>query len=757
MAKLLVWMLLLVLPVATAFAAPQLHGVVQDMSGARLRNAHVIVICGSEQQMLETGDDGLFSVSVLKLPFTLRVVHAGFADYARSFSSVPDQTVTVTMREATASKQIVVTATRTPLPADETGAAVDVLSERDLETSGGVLLSDRLRELVGFSSFRRTSSISDNPTSEGVSLRGVGSNGSSRALVLLDGVPISDPFGGWIYWDQVPEVSVDSVEVLRGGASGLYGSDAMGGVVNLITRRPEGIVADVQGAMGNAFLRNGEAYLGGTDRNWSGSLSGQALADNGFYVVSREQRGDADSKATLDFRNGNADAERTFNGGRAFLSGALLAETRNNGTRLQVNDTHLGRLTAGVDLSPASAGTLSLKAYLAGERFHQTFSSISTDRNTESLTDIQSAPSEDFGGSAQWARNVGRYALSAGGDFATHRGHTEDTSVSSGQYTSLVDAGGSELFYGFFVEALVPIGRKLALTSSLRGDLWSNLQGHSNTTPLSPTAPPAHSTFPNRDEFSISPRIAALYSLRDGLALTGAFYRAFRAPTLNELYRNFRLGNVFTEANAALTAEQLNGGEGGIRVTTHGVVMRAVFFANGISQPVANVTLITTPTLITRQRQNLGSTRSIGLESEVAWQSRRLSISGGYQFTSAIVTSFSANPALVGLWVQEIPRHQFTAQAGYTLPRWTMALQVRAAGTQFDDDQNQLPLAPYFSMDIYAGHELSRNLEAFLAGENVTGVRAQVSRTPIATLGPPALVRAGIRWHLGQNKVAVAP
>ncbi|HEX8925988.1 MAG TPA: TonB-dependent receptor, partial [Terriglobales bacterium] len=672
-------------------------------------------------------------------------------EYEQRLMIAANSEINVVLQPASRHENTTVTATRTPLPATETGASVDVVSQKELQSSGGVMLSDRLRQVLGFSSFRRSSSLAINPTAEGVSLRGVGSSGASRALVLLDGVPISDPFGGWIYWDQIPELAVSSVEVLRGGASGLYGSDAMGGVVNILSRPPEHFGLDVQGSLGGTLLRNGEAYASGSTHGWSASASGQALSTDGYYIVPDSIRGAVDTRSTVDFRNALGTLERNLPTGKVFFGGSLLAESRNNGTHLQLNDTHLGRLVAGADFAPESIGSINLRVFGAGERFHQTFSSIALDRSTEALTRLQTAPSDELGTSAQWSRRFGRHSTVGGFDFSNRNGHTSETVISSGRATSVVDSGGRTRNYGYFGEDVVTIGSRLVLTASLRGDTWNNGDGHSDTTPLVATVTPSQKVFAERTDSAFSPRLSALYNLHGGVALTAAFYRAFRAPTLNELYRAFRVGNVVTQANSALVAEQLTGGEAGVRANIAGVTTRAVFFVNSISNPVANVTLSTTPTLITRQRQNLGATRSLGVEAEAEWRIRRVVLSGGYQFTSATVTDFSVNPALVGRWVPQVPQHQFTAQARYTSSRWTLAAQARAAGTQYDDDQNLLPLDPYFSLDLFVSRSISRHVDLYFAGENVTGQRATVGRTPSTTIGPPAILRGGVRLHFGRG------
>lgn len=226
-------------------------------------------------------------------------------------------------------------------------------------------------------------------------------------------------------------------------------------------------------------------------------------------------------------------------------------------------------------------------------------------------------------------------------------------------------------------------------------------------------------------------------------------YRAFRPPTLNELYRNFRLGNVQTLANSALTAEQLTGAEAGTSYSAwhERLSVRGTLFWSDISDPIANVTLSTTSSLITQQRQNLGQIRSRGVDLDAeARLSSSVTVSGGLQYVDATVTSFPANTQLVGLLVPHVPRHDLNFQARYSRPRRvTAALQGSFVGSTFDNDQNTLLLRDYFLLDALVSRPLGHGMEVFVAGENLANQRYDVARTPVLTSGPPILFRAGFR------------
>ena len=374
---------------------------------------------------------------------------------------------------------------------------------------------------------------------------------------------------------------------------------------------------------------------------------------------------------------------------------------------------------------------------------------MSADRTSETLTRRQQVPSQAGGLTLQWSRTAGkRHALVAGVEGRFVRGRSDDTVFASGTATALVSAGGRQRTWALFAADRVSLGSRVLLTLGARVDRWWEEDGSESTTPLA-TNVTSTSRFPDRAETAVSPRLSALVRATPSLSFSAAGYGAFRAPTLNELYRGFRLGSTLTLANPELVEERLWGGEAGSTWHTRGdgLRLRAVAFLNRVTDPVANVTLLTTPQLITRQRQNLGRVLARGLEIDAeARLGARLSGGVGYALVDSVVESFAANPAIVGNAVPQVARHQATLQVRYAHPRFVdLALQARASSRQYEDDQNQLVLPGYFTLDAQASRRLGAAATAFVALENVTGARYVVGLTPVETLGPPFLARAGIR------------
>jgi outer membrane receptor protein involved in Fe transport len=330
-----------------------------------------------------------------------------------------------------------------------------------------------------------------------------------------------------------------------------------------------------------------------------------------------------------------------------------------------------------------------------------------------------------------------------GSDVRHVRGAANGLVIATGRRSVV---GGQQRTVGVFAQDRIQLGSRIVASGGIRFDSWRNYEGFNQA--LTPQ-PGDRVLLPERTDTAFSPHGAVLYRLRDDVSISGSAFRSFRAPTLQELYRGFRVGNVLTQPNPELTAEHLAGAELGISKRWGKAMARVSGFWNRVSDPVANITLNVTPQLITRQRQNLGSTRSAGLEAESTIQATRwLSLQTSYQFADSVVTSFAADPGLEGKRVPQVPRHSGSISAVASARKWTASAQLRSAGLQFDDDQNLLPLSEFASVDLFVSREWHRGVETYLTFENLSTSRYEVARTPLTTFGPPASVSGGIRFSL---------
>jgi outer membrane cobalamin receptor len=268
-------------------------GVVRDETGAVVAFAKVTLKSGSLSVSKVTDTEGKFAFkSISSDSGTVSVHAAGFITQERTWrvNEQGEPALEIVLEPAGFAEQVTVTAARTEARVSDTAASVIVLSDEDLKTTAALRLDDALRQVQGFSLFRRSGSRTANPTSQGVSLRGVGASGASRALVISDGIPLNDPFGGWVYWDRLSRESIARVEVLQGGASNLYGTDAMGGVINLIERDTRQSGLSLEASYGNEQSPDVSLFGSGRLGNWVGSLGAAAFHTDGYIIVPSSSR-----------------------------------------------------------------------------------------------------------------------------------------------------------------------------------------------------------------------------------------------------------------------------------------------------------------------------------------------------------------------------------------------------------------------------------------------------------------------------------
>jgi outer membrane receptor protein involved in Fe transport len=722
------------------------EGVVRDQPGYVVAGAHISLQGTRYERVTLSGGDGAFRFeNVPAQLLTLTVEASGFARFATPVAASEDR-IDVVLQLPTVAQQVNVTANRIATTLGDTAESLEILSRQDVDHAAAISADQILREVPGFTLFRRSQSIYANPTSQGASLRGIGGNGASRALVLFDDISLNDPFGGWIYWGRIPQQDISSMEVLRGGGSSLYGSSALSGVIRVVPLEPPGKLISAEISGGSESTADSSLATSLRLKSWNVDADGGFFRTAGYILVPPEIRGTVDTPANSYHGEGQLTARHKLRDGDFFLRSEFYDEARSNGTFLTSNDTQIMQFSGGWNVSTALA-SIQLRGYGSGQSYNQTFSSLAANRNSESLTRAQHVPAQQAGGSVVASRRVGANTLVAGVDDRFVRGFSNETAFAAALATSLMHSGGRQQTFGTFLQDSVRLHPRLLFTLGGRYDNWNNYEAHTSTAPLNSSVKPAFTAFAEQSAHAFNPRAALLFRASDHVMLTASAYRSFRAPTLNELYRSFRLGNVLTLANSQLAAERLSGAETGANFFLGSTRFHTAFFWMEVSSPVENVTLTSTPALITQQRENLGRTRSRGVEADASWRFYRLDMIAGYQFVDAVVTSFPAERALVGLQVPQVASHQFTLQGRYTLASWSIAAQARASSHQFDDDLNQFRLSSYFQLDLYVSRRLRNGAEIFATIENLTGSQIQVARTPTLNLGPPIAARAGVKLH----------
>ncbi len=642
------------------------------------------------------------------------------------------------------------------------GADVVLIDRARIATSASNRLESVLADVAGLQQFRRSDSRSANPTSQGISLRGIGGNASSRALLILDGVPQADPFGGWVAFPAYATERLGEIRVTRGGGSGYYGPGALAGTIELDSATPAQLDA-VAGrvAVGSRASVDAQGSTALIREGGFATLSGAYARGDGFVPVVAESRGLADRPARYEQATGAARAVVAIGGATELQANiAAFTDARERGTAF--TDNRSEGADASIRLVGRGAWGWSALAYLQTRAFASSFASVDATRSAATQTlDQYNTPATGLGARIELAPPVGGGAtLRLGADVRGVTGRTQELyTFVAARPTRRREAGGEMLTYGAFVDGSLALGT-LTLAVSGRIDRWTIRDGFLSERTLADGSALTDLRFAERSGNEATGRVGATWRPLQPLTLRAAAYRGWRLPTLNELYRPFRVGADATAANAALSPERLVGYDLGVSVApAAGVRVSATWFDNRLDDAIANVTAGRGPGNfpgvgfvgnggVYRVRQNLDAIRARGVEIEAEVTRSAAFARGSYSHVSARVKASGAAVDLDGLRPAQTPRDALSATIGWRRDAWSIVGTLRHVARQFEDDQNLRSLAGATTLDVFASAPIADRLSIELRGENVTDARVEagISGANIVERATPRTLWVGVRY-----------
>lgn len=623
-------------------------------------------------------------------------------------------------------------------------------------------LDEALTSTPGVSLFRRTSSLGANPTTQGISLRSVAGSGASRALVTLDGVPQNDPFGGWVIWSSLPSEIVEGVRIVRGAGAGPYGAGALTGVIALdeVTTVPGGFAGEV--AVGQMDYRRGAAVVdvGSGATRLVTSLTAQH--SDGWIPIEERARGAADEPLALDAINGSARFQTEVGSAVLAVRASAYREKRAGGLRYVVSRSEGWSGSVTLASAPTSnALGWRIQGWVRDTDLVNTSAAVGAGRNSTTPANNQYAtPATGWGFNAAVRRANANYSWELGFDTRLTEGKTNEFySFMAGDFTRQRTAGGRTYVGGVYGEASATHGPWL-LTGGIRLDQWETSDAL-RVEVMRATGATILSDSP-ADKSGVVPtgRVGVKLDVTDKWFWRSAVYAGFRTPTLNELFRPFRVGNDITEANAALKPERLTGIETGVGGGTPGRgSWNLTVFKNTLNDAITNVTIGNGPGTFPiagfvpaggalRQRQNAGSISAYGVEfgaEKPLTDTFSVNLAAGY--THAEVSGGAGAAQLTGLRPAQTP--QFTAQIGATwtpLPPVRLRLDTRYESARFDDDTNTRVLKGAFVIDARADWTVSGPVSVYAAVENLldANVTTAITGSGERSFGTRQFFRVGL-------------
>ncbi|MCB2080285.1 MAG: TonB-dependent receptor [Novosphingobium sp.] len=629
---------------------------------------------------------------------------------------------------------------------DETPAtpAYDVQSieKPEIDSSASGRIEDVLSSVAGFQQFRRSDSRSSNPSAQGVTLRSLGGNATSRALVLLDGVPMANPFFGYMPLSAIAPERLGHVRVTRGGGAGAFGSGAVAGTIELFS-------ADAQtlGPLNASALVNdrGETELSATIAPELGRgfviASGRWDRGKGFWTTPSADRVPASARAAYDSWSASLRAVAPLTDlVEVQVSGLVFDDKRT--LRFDGADSGSTGQDASIRFVGRGEWQFDTLAYVQARDFSNIVISSS---NFAKVLDQRRTPSTGIGGKLELRPPVGEsHVLRLGADLRIADGELQEETYNgfTGAVRARRRAGGRNTDIGLFVEDDWTLG-SLVLTGGVRADRWAVRQGfYRESDPQGVVT--IDNRFADRSGWEMSLRGGAVWKASDALALRAAAYSGLRLPTLNELYRPFVVFPVTTLANEALANEKLRGFEGGVDFSpSDNVTLSVTAFHNKLKNAVANVTLDP----VTRQRRNVDAIRAQGLEFGAALRFGQVSFLGSLALTDAEVQASGISAALDGMRPSQTPKIAASGTIAWQ-PRenWRLSATLRHVGAQFEDDLETDVLPAATTLDAYAEVPVAGPISLVLRGENLTDERILTrNQGGSIDLGVPRTIWAGIK------------
>ena len=653
--------------------------------------------------------------------------------------------------------EMVVLADRRTDP-DEADSVAEWTHEEIQEASPRAIDEVLSRE-PSFSLYRRQTSVFGNPSAAGVSLRNTGATAASRTLVLLDGVPQNDPFGGWIYWARYDAAALDSVRIVPSSQSAVWGNQSPAGVVQMNSnpafenRHILRLGGGSQGSVGGSTYHQ----MTNEEKTRSVAFSAFGFHTDGFYALSSSQRGPVDRKLETDLWGANLKGAWLAAPGLTIEpSVSWYTEDRCNGTELTENSTDALDLSLRVTSDDGDHSWQAL-GWFQDRTFESVFSAVNEDRTEEVMAlDQYDVPGQGAGGSftMRWD-GADRWTITTGTDF---RWVTGETNEDAGVFRTR-SAGGDQAFEGVFFSGGYKVDEETRLDGSLRMDAWQVMNGHRREVSLTDGSVLRDEYPEDRDGFEPSASIELTRDLASCLVGRVSTGTAFRLPTLNELYRPFRVRNDVTEANPDLDPERFFSVEGGLDwKPAEDLTVSASVFHHWIKDAIANVP-VTDPAKITElfgvlppggtgaQKQNVDQARVLGVESRVEWLPHKdvtLEVAGLWSETE--FSDSPEQPALEGNPFPQAPDLRLIASGEWRAnEKFTLFGGFEYGSSQYDDALATREISDYTSVRIGASYRQGNALYQIRV-ENLFDeeIETGVSSDGLRTLAAPRSLWAGV-------------
>lgn len=652
--------------------------------------------------------------------------------------------------------EVTVSASRTQSGTSDLPQSVSIITSAEIIVSPYNNVEDIIRNIPGLYNFRH-SSLHTNGIISPIEMRGVGKN---RVLILIDGVPQNTNFNNsiaWVAWGHIPKEAIERIEVIRGAASALYGSEGLGGIINIITKKPtEGRNTSLTAKAGNASTLFGNGFYSQNLKNLSFMVTGGYEKSDGFYMLEipeeyntlrDREKGQLFGKLIYDFN------EKSKLG----LSALYFNQDAGQGRTFFHQDLQLDQYT--LDYSHLFNG-FKLESIAFFNRANKTaYQDNASDNFTslfrkENFRNIYHTGIDIQGSLLKWQN----FKIVMGGAYSqAYLNYNED-------YSDIERDGGAkgkqQIYSPFLLIDLKLLNDKIFANLAIRYDNIQTSEGRNWDTQASAGKPPYNNEYDRVKRESFSPKMGISWRPAPRTTLRTSIGKGFRAPSLFELYKvHVRQGGTFyREANPALYPEQIVSWDIGAEHTFMADVFLGVTYYQSAAKNYIGDRLINTASFSqgTRTRyeyllDNISEVKIHGIEMETRWRPvEYLTVKGNYTYNISRIEKDDQDQSLRGNYLPNNPRHKIHLGLNYSNPEIiNVFLGVNAFAKIFFDNENTLEKDRYHTLDMSFSRTYTDKFTVFVNAENILNNKYPIFLSPSAgnTIAPGTIVMGGIKYE----------
>lgn len=650
---------------------------------------------------------------------------------------------------------VVVSTSRVEVPVRDVPQSVTVLTREEIMASPFTRLEDIVRSVPGVYNFRHYG-LQTNGIISPLKMRGVGAN---RVLVLVDGVPQNDNFNNgiaWVAWGHIPRETIERIEIVRGPTSALYGSEGLGGVIQVITKKPRAErQTSIRGEAGSADTYGGHGFHSQKFGDFGILLGGGYEESDGWYMVEDREPYEIKRYREVGQGLGKATYDLTATTNLSF-SALLYDHEMGKGRKFFYDELTLDQYWLNFE---QKGSAVALKGVVYANRLDKTaYQDTAADDFTSLFREEKFDGTFTWGGDLQATiLNLQPLQITIGAAYKESKLDYDEDFPGSPRDAA---ARGKQQFASPFANVDFRfLDDSLILNLGARYDWIRTSDGLNFDTEGSARKPAYDNEFGSKTDGSFSPKFGIVWHPDAKTTLRASGGKGFRAPSLFELYKvQVRGGGTFyREANPDLDPEEIWSYDvGAERFLLDNLWGRMTFYQSFAKDYIGDRLVGSAPlpggrTRFDYQLDNIGEVDIYGVETELQWYPvNDLTVFANYTYNISEIEEDKDNADLEGNYLPNDPRHNLHVGFRYQNPKIVnFSLFANYYADIYYDNENTLKTNDFWTVDAAVSRTFFNRFTVYLNAENILDNEYTIfkSLTASDTVAPGAIYTAGVKFE----------